>query len=121
MYCTNCGNQIDDNAVICTKCGCLTEAGKKMNLPRELSQQNSNQGQASSSNKTLGTIAKVFMIISTVFMGLYIIPLIWCLPMTLSLSRKLKNNEPISIGFKICILLFVNTIAGILLLCMKDE
>ena len=22
MYCPNCGNQVDDNAVVCLKCGC---------------------------------------------------------------------------------------------------
>lgn len=24
MYCNKCGNQLDDNAVICPKCGCVT-------------------------------------------------------------------------------------------------
>lgn len=24
MYCSNCGNQIDDNAVVCIHCGCAT-------------------------------------------------------------------------------------------------
>lgn len=23
MYCKNCGNELDDNAFVCTKCGCL--------------------------------------------------------------------------------------------------
>ncbi|MDE6001383.1 MAG: zinc ribbon domain-containing protein [Clostridia bacterium] len=25
MFCTNCGNEINDNAVICTKCGVATQ------------------------------------------------------------------------------------------------
>ena len=25
MYCSNCGNQIDDNAVVCPECGCPTK------------------------------------------------------------------------------------------------
>ena len=131
MFCKNCGNQVDDKAVICTSCGCLTDLGEKLNLNQLANQQQtqqttqqsspSNSQSTASTNNTLGTIAKVFMIISTVFMGFYIIPLAWTLPMTISLSNKLKNREPISVGFKVCILLFVNTIAGILLLCMKDE
>ena len=122
MYCKNCGNQIDDKAVICTKCGCLTDSGEKLNLTEQNLTQSTQNGQPKTSNTdTLGLVAKILMIISTVVSGLYIIPLAWMLPMTLSLSKKLKNNEPISVGFKVCILLFANTIAGILLLCMKDE
>ena len=69
----------------------------------------------------LATAAKVLMIISTVFMGLYIIPLAWCIPMTISYSKKLESGEPISTGFKVCTLLFVNLISGILMLCDKDQ
>ena len=119
MYCKNCGNPVDDNAVICTKCGCLTDAGENLKLNQ--GQKTNNVQSTSNSNATLGTIAKVFMIISTVILGLYIIPLAWMLPMTLNLSKKLKNNEPIGTGFKVCILLFVSSIAGILLLCMRND
>ena len=123
MYCKNCGNQVDDKAVICTKCGCLTDLGEKMNFNQQNPTHKSTQKSenTANTNNTLGLIAKILMIISTVACGFYIIPLAWMLPMTINLSNKLKNNEPISVGFKICILLFVNTIAGVLLLCMKDE
>lgn len=66
------------------------------------------------------TACKVLMIISTVVMGLYLIPLAWCIPMTVSYSNKIKTGQPISTGFKVCTLLFVNTIAGILMLVDKD-
>ena len=46
--------------------------------------------------------------------------LIWCLPMTLKINKAIKENEPLSPGFKVCVLLFVNTIAGVLLLVDKD-
>lgn len=124
MFCKNCGHPIDDNAVICTSCGCLTDLGEKMNLNHQNSPSQNSAPKASnttSANDTLGLIAKILMIVSTVVMGFYLIPLAWTLPMTISLSKKLKNREPISIGFKVCTLLFVNTIAGILLLCMKEE
>ncbi len=65
----------------------------------------------------LATAAKILMIVSTVIMGFYIIPLAWCIPMTIAYNNMLKNNQPVSTGFKICTLLFVNTISGILMLC----
>lgn len=123
MYCKNCGNQVDEKAVICTQCGCLTDLGEKLNLNQQqpTTNQNTSTSGGKSSKDTLGMVAKILMIISCVFMGFYIIPLCWTIPMTISLSNKLKNNEPISTGFAVCTLLFVNTIAGILLLCMKVD
>ena len=40
--------------------------------------------------------------------------------MTVSYCKKIKTGEPISVGFKICSLLFVSTIAGIIMLIDKD-
>ena len=65
----------------------------------------------------LKTAAKVLLIIGTVIQGFYLVPLLWCLPMTISYFRKVKNNEEITSGFKVCVLLFVNAVAGILMLC----
>lgn len=31
MYCSNCGKEIDDNAVLCINCGCITD-NKRLNL-----------------------------------------------------------------------------------------
>lgn len=138
-FCSKCGAQIDDAAVVCPNCGCSTQAA-----PRQKS--------------TLGTVALVFMIISIVAMLLSaiitavgipalmeatgaggsaegqmlvitaiiqavfsIIPLAWMIPMTVSLSRKLKNGVPVTTAFKVCTLIFVNLLSGILLLCMKDN
>ncbi len=107
-FCSNCGAQIDDRAVICVNCGTAVA-----NVPAV--------GTAAAKPSGLATAAKVLMILSCIFMGLYIIPLAWCLPMTISYSRKIKNNEPIGTGFKVCTLLFVNTIAGILMLCDNNN
>ena len=70
---------------------------------------------------TLGTIALVFAIISCVIMGFALFPLAWAVPMTVSMSRKLKNGQPISVGFKVCTLLFLNSVSGILLLCIPEN
>ena len=65
--------------------------------------------------------AKVFMIIGTVASVLYLFPLIWTIPMTVSYCNKINSGEKVSIGFKICALIFVNTIAGILMLCDNND
>ena len=111
MFCSKCGTELLDEAVICTKCGCLTNNQSPKPI---INQKSSKQG-------GLKTAAKVFMIISCVLMGLYLLPLLWVLPMTIVYCNKVNNKEPIGVGFKICILLFVNMIAGILLLCDSDD
>ncbi len=46
-----------------------------------------------------------------------LIPLCWYIPMTVYVFRCSREYEEIGVVFKICVLLFVNVIAGILLLC----
>lgn len=62
------------------------------------------------------TAVKVFMLIGTISMTFMTmgIGLFWCLPMTIHYFRK---PYLVSTSFKVCTLLFVNTIAGILMLC----
>ena len=66
-------------------------------------------------------VAKGFMIFATVIQGVYLIPLLWCIPMTISYSNKIKRGKPVSTGFKVCVLLFVNIVAGIIMLCDRDK
>lgn len=110
MFCSKCGAEIMEEAVICPKCGCLVGNNNIKTLTNK----------KSSDSSGLKTAAKVFMIIGCVFSGLYLITLAWTIPMTINYCNKIKNNEPIGTGFKVCSLLFVNLIAGILMLCFKD-
>lgn len=120
-YCSKCGAELLDEAVMCPKCGAEQETIQK---PQQSSQ-------------TLLTVAIAFMIItcvataltsiiffldsSTILVGVItLIPLAWCIPMTNHVRRCKENYIPIGVGFKICTLLFVNTISGILLLCYRD-
>ena len=82
-----------------------------------------NQFQPLESNDTLVTVTKIFLIIGCVInaVSFWLIPLAWCIPMTLSIFKSFKTGRPIGMGMKICTLLFVNLIAGICLLCMKDN
>ena len=100
-YCSKCGSELLDEAVICVRCDCATEEYTF----------------AKQGNSVLITLIKVFMIVGTVASGFFLIPLAWCIPLTISYFNKAKNNLPISTGFKVCCLLFVNLIAGILMLC----
>ena len=106
MYCSKCGNEIMDEAVICPKCGCAT--GYKAHL--------TNVRQRS---RGLIVATKVFMILGTIIaaLSLYLIPLLWCIPMTVAYFSMTKNEEHIGVGFKVCCLLFVSVIGGILMLC----
>lgn len=125
-YCTKCGNELYDEAVICPKCGCPV------------------QNASISTDKPSGglkTAAKIFMVITCCSYGLSviissilsfflfanssyafatIIPLFWCIPMTVSYFKKTKNSLPVSTGFKVCTLLFVNLLSGIFMLCDKE-
>ena len=109
-YCVHCGEQIHEEAIICVKCGRNVEQKDNSNLQKHTNE----------TSDALGTVAKVFLIIGCIAQGWLIIPLAWCIPITVSIFNSLKNNTPISTGTKVCTLLFVNMIAGICLLC-KDE
>lgn len=126
-YCCKCGSELCDEAIVCPNCGCAA------NNPNETKTNNSSSG--------LLAAAKVFMIINccvlvisaivtffiyaeldVAYLGiLEFIPLMWCIPMTVTLDKKIKNNQPISVAFKVCTLLFANLVSGILLLCAKDN
>ncbi len=104
-YCVHCGAEIHDEAVVCVKCGRSVEAPKTTAVKDD----------------TMSIVIKVFLILGCIAQGWAIIPLAWCLPITISVFNRLKNNKPIGTGLKVCSLLFVNLIAGICLLCMDDS
>ena len=109
-YCTHCGAQIDDDAFYCPKCGSL--CNKRFSPESEQSV----PGSIKSRDKDLMTVAYIFCLISTIFWGFLIIPLLWMVPLTASLRHKINNVKPIGVAFKVIIILFVSFIAGIILL-----
>ena len=111
MFCNKCGAEVDNECIVCPKCGCN---------PKGAEQKPATTNGRSNTSETLRLIAKILMILSCVTSGLLIIPLAWMIPMTISYSNKCSNNEPIGIGFKVCTLIFVNIIAGILMLCDNE-
>lgn len=111
-FCPTCGKQLIDEAVFCTGCGCA--------VPGNAVPGQQVQAQVQPGNDTLAVVAKIFLIIGCVIQGWAIIPLIWMIPITLSIFKKLKRGEPIGTGLKICALLFVSLLSGVLLLCRSE-
>lgn len=108
-YCVHCGSEIlYDDAVICIKCG------------RSVDQQRT-PVTVKKDDDTINIIVKIFLIMGCIAQGWLLIPLAWCLPITISIFNSFRDKRPISTGVKVCALLFVNLIAGICLLCMNDD
>lgn len=106
-YCQNCGAEVNDNAVVCTSCGCAVSSETKSN------EKNGSDG--------LAVASKVFLILGCIAQGWLLIPLAWCLPITISICGKMNRGETVGTGLKVCSLIFVSLVAGILLLCRKDD
>lgn len=117
-YCVKCGKELLDEAVFCTGCGCATGTP----MPTATASQTTSAAPATEKQEsTMQLLAKIFMIIGTVAMGWLIIPLAWCLPLTISYWNKVKTKQPVSTGFKVCSLLFVSMLAGIFMLCDNEQ
>lgn len=114
-YCTHCGTQLEDDALYCTACGCATGAQASQPAPATGAQT------SKSDSTTVQTIIKVFMIIGCIasVYGLFI-PLCWKIPMTIKYWRACEAKQPVSTAFKVCTLLFVNVIAGAVMLCEEE-
>lgn len=106
-YCQKCGKEIVDEAVVCTGCGCSVEVNVKKN--------------ADGGEDGLAVAAKVFLILGCVTQAWLLLPLAWCLPITIAICNRTRMNQPVGTGLKVCALLFVNFIAGILLFCRSDD
>ncbi len=65
--------------------------------------------------------AFILCLINTVAVGWALIPLIWMIPMTVSVYKAYKGEKELSTGFNVCVLLFVSLIGGILLLVDGEE
>lgn len=110
-YCSHCGTELSDDASFCSHCGVCV--------------QNGNGGvawQRNESNNNLITCIKVFLIIACIVNALssFGIALAWCLPMTIQIFRRMREGIPVGLALKVCTLIFVSLVSGILLLCYND-
>lgn len=119
-YCQYCGEALDDAARFCVKCGRKTvELANKAGVWQQEAEQVSAPPSALY-NSGPDSVSRVFMIVCCVLLSLMIVPMSWCIPMTVILCKKLREHRVIGTGFKVCIMLFVSIVSGILLLC-RDE
>lgn len=95
-----------NEAVICPGCGCSVAQAVK---------------QTDGGKDGLAVAGKIFLILGCIAQGWLLVPLAWCLPITISICGKMKRGEPVGTGLKVCAMLFVNLIGGILLLCRSDD
>ncbi len=107
-FCVHCGAKIHKEAVVCVKCG------RSVEPPRRASVSVTN-------DDTMVTVVKIFMILGCISQGWLLIPLAWCLPITISVFHKFRDGQPIGTGLKVCSMLFVSLIGGICLLCMNES
>ena len=145
MRCSCCGNEVREDERYCNKCGQNNEGyvERKPIEKVEIYHQQPNNTTYSQPQPTYNqtniyqqtnyqvtkpdsgvtTAAKVFMIIGTVLMAIstYLIGLAWCIPMCIYYFNRVKDGQPIGTGFKVCSLLFVSLLGGILMLCDKDH
>lgn len=134
-FCINCGTALVDEASFCSSCGANQEVNKAEEPTYPSTYETNDNGyqyQGVPTGKVthsgFSKAAKILMIvgifgniISTIIFILFPLPLAWCLPMTIKYFKKVDNNEPVSVGFKVCCLIFVSTVAGIMMLCDKEE
>ena len=107
-YCVHCGAEIHEEAIVCVKCGRKVETNKPAVV-------------YSNEDDAMNTVIKIFLILGCISQGWLLIPLAWCIPITVSIFHAMRDKRPIGTGLKICALIFVNMIAGICLLCVNDE
>lgn len=62
-------------------------------------------------------VLETIVIVGAIFA---LIPLLWVLPMGKKILKAMKEGTTLTTGFKVCTLIFVNVILGIILLCQKD-
>lgn len=106
-YCRYCGNELLDEAIICSKCGC------KSQLFNNNDEVNNNNG--------ITILIKVFLIISCILTGWIFIPLLWKIPMTVHYFNSIEDNKKVGLAYEILTLIFVSRIAGILLLVYDEH
>lgn len=135
-YCRNCGSKLDEDAKYCPNCGKEVEStNTTCNYSGDNFSGNINNKKSWTGIKTASFIFMLVGIVFTIstivtwfisengtnFRFSFPIALIWQIPMTIYYYRCVTNKIKTSTGFKVRTLIFVSLIAGILMLCDKDD
>lgn len=122
-YCTYCGAQAQEDAAFCVHCGrsLAGDARQAQSAAQPQVQVVVQQPARPQHDEALCIIVKVFLILGCIAQGWMLVPLLWCIPLTVSVFNSFRDGRPVSVGTKVCVLLFIHMIAGICLLCMNDN
>ena len=108
MYCHHCGKEVTEGYEFCPFCGAQLKQ-----QPVELEKV---PAKKKNRDKDICYIGFIFCLINTIFCGFALIPLIWMIPLTVTVYHDVKENKPMGLGLKIVVLLFVSLLGGLFLL-----
>ncbi len=148
-FCTQCGSQLADESKFCQNCGATAapvQSAPAQVVPEQAAPQpicnvqtvpapvpmpasESAPKKEKTAVKVLGIIARVYSmfalytwsVVSLLFLLFGIPPfwLGWIIPMTILAFRKVGRRTDISVGFCVCMIIFVDTTTGVLLLVRR--
>lgn len=123
-YCPNCGKELNDSEKFCPNCG------------KSITATVNNYNDITVAHPQGIGVILAFMIVSCVLSGLLSIgygntgnniglsiafcSLFWKIPMTIHFKNFTNARLKVSTGFKVCTLIFVSLVSGIIMLCNKD-
>ncbi len=120
-YCKFCGAEVSADSAYCHKCGNKIAEGNTSGNADSSDNVSASTYKVSRYNESTYQVAYVFMIIGTVIGGLLLLPLAWCIPMTVAYKNAHDRGEEASMALKVCALLFVSLIGGIAMLFDHDN
>ncbi len=106
MFCTKCGKELDNEAIVCVGCGCKVEPFKEGNI-----------GSGNSSDRI--TLARVFIIIGMVLMAFFIVPIVIGVFALRNLKTATCRKDVTTWG--VLALVFCGAVGGIIMLTLVDE
>lgn len=136
-FCNYCGAEVFKDAVVCPACGCQLagNSGNALQIITKVLMVLSGVAVLLGAIVMLvlslvdANIAKVcdddvsyefYELLSRIFIGMFVafaLSLAWIIPMTVHYFKATKKNQLVGTAFKVCTLIFVNVLAGILLFC----
>lgn len=137
--CQKCGNVIQENQNFCAKCGEPAQSNSENildnNTTPTLPKKDIKKYSVASAFFVLSIIIRVVVLLAMLavdctygnpnalgidFLSLSI-PFLWIIPMYIHLKNCIEFKQSVTLSFKICTLLFVSTIGGIILLCTDEN
>lgn len=120
--CTNCGNHFHQDKKTCPSCeakmpskfSICTNCGYSFKSDKKLFETDNSVNNPS----PLQIISLSLMIIASITLSLCLlfIPLLWCIPMIIYYANNIRKQKTTHIAFKICTIIFVGIIPGIIML-----